>query len=70
MNFGVAWIQENLSFSVYIKTDDIQKDTAEDVETRFDTSNYYLDRPKGKNQKVIGLMEDEFEGKSLQDLLD
>ena len=72
MNFGVAWIQENLSFSVYIKTDDIQKDTAEDVETRFDTSNYDLDRllPKGKNQKVIGLMEDEFGGKSLQDLLD
>ena len=70
MNFGVAWIQENLSFSVYIKTDDIQKDTAEDVETRFDTSNYDLDRPKGKNQKVIGLMEDEFEGKSLQNLLD
>ena len=31
------------SFIVYIKTDDIYKDIAEDVETRFDTSNYELD---------------------------
>ena len=48
------------SFIVYIKADDIYKDIA-DVETRFDTSNYELDRPlpKGKNKKVIGLMKDE-----------
>ena len=41
------------SFIVYIKTDDIYKDNAEDVETRFDTSHYELDRlsPKGKNKK-------------------
>ena len=33
----------------------------EDVETRFDTSNFERDRPlpKGKNKKVIGLMKDE-----------
>ena len=33
----------------------------EDVETRFDTSNYELNKPltKGKNKKLIGLMEDE-----------
>ena len=39
------------SFTVYIKTDDIYKDIAEDVKTRFDTSNYELNRslPKGKN---------------------
>ena len=45
-------------FIVYIKTDGIYKAIAEDVETRFDTSNYELDRslPKGKNKKVIGLM--------------
>ena len=38
------------SFIVYIKADDIYKDIAEDVETRFDISNYELDRtlPKGK----------------------
>ena len=37
----------------------------EDVETGFDTSNYELERPlsKGKNEKVIGLMKDELEGK-------
>ena len=46
----------------YIKTDDIYKKIPEDVETRFDTSNYELHRPlpKGKNEKVIGLMTDEF----------
>ena len=33
--------------------------------TRFDTSNYELDRPlpKGKNKNVIGLMRDELGGK-------
>ena len=47
------------SFIVCIKTDDIYKDIAEDVETRFDYSNYELERPlpKGKkNKKAIGLM--------------
>ena len=39
------------SFNVYIKTDDIYKDVTEDVEIRFDTSNYELecnftDKPK------------------------
>ena len=44
------------SFVIYIKTDDIYKDIAEDVETRFNTSNYESERnsidrplPKGKN---------------------
>ena len=49
------------SFIAYIKTDDINKDTAKDAESRFDTLNYELDRPlpKGKNKKVIELMKDE-----------
>ena len=34
------------SFIVYIKTDNIYKDIVEDVETRFDTSSYELDRTK------------------------
>ena len=53
------------SFIVYIKTDDIYKNIAEDVETRFDTSISRLDRPfpKGKNKKLIGLMKDELGGK-------
>ena len=56
-------------FIVYIKTDDIYKDIAEDVETRFDTSNYELDRQltKGKNKKV---KIDELGGKIMQNLLD
>ena len=31
---------DTVSFTVYIKTDDIYKDIAEDNEARFDTSNY------------------------------
>ena len=48
------------SFSVHIKVDDIYIDIAEDVETRFDSSNFELDRrlPKRKNKKIIGLMKD------------
>ena len=53
------------SFIAYIKTDEIYIDIEEDVETRFDTSNYELDRPlpKRKNKKVIQLMKDELGGK-------
>ena len=39
------------SFTVYIKTDDIYKVIAEDVETRFDTANDELDRPLPKGKK-------------------
>ena len=46
------------SFTVYIETDDIYKDIAEDVKTRFDTSNYELDSLHGKNKKAIELMRD------------
>ena len=49
------------SFILNIKTEDFYKDIANDVEKRFDTSNYEVDRPlsTGKNKKVIGLMKDE-----------
>ena len=33
------------SFIVHIKTEDIHKDILEDVETRFDTSSYNVNRP-------------------------
>ena len=48
----VIWIQ-TMCFTVYIKTNDLYKDISEDAETRFDTSNYELDRPlpKGKKSK-------------------
>ena len=49
------------NFIVHVKTDDIYKDITEDVETRFDASNFETGKPlpKGKNKKVIGLMKDE-----------
>ena len=52
----VIWIQTTSLF-----TCPIYKDIAEDIETRFDTSNLELDRPlpKGKDKKVTGLMKDE-----------
>ena len=52
---------ESESFIVYIKTECIHLDIVKDVESRFDTSNYELDRPlpNGKNKKVFGLMNDE-----------
>ena len=38
-----------------------------DVKKRFDTSNYECNRPlpKGKNNKVIGLMKDKLAGKTM-----
>ena len=36
------------SFIVHVKTDDIYKDIAENVEARFDTSNFEKDRPLPK----------------------
>ena len=46
--------KQNCVIQIQIKTDDIYKDIAEDVETRFDTSSYGLGRPlpKGKNKKT------------------
>ena len=46
------------SFIMNIKTNDFYKDIANDVENRFDTSNYEINRPlpMGKNKKVIGLV--------------
>ena len=52
------------SFIMNIKTNDFYKDISDDVDNRFDTSNYEVKRPlpTGKNKKVIGLMKDEFGG--------
>ena len=49
------------SFIVHVKTDDIYKDIVEDVETKFVTLNFEINRPlpKGKHEKVIELMKDE-----------
>ena len=54
-----------------IKTEDFYKDITEDVETRFNTSGYQLDKPLpiGKNKKVIGLMKDELGGKIMKEFI-
>ena len=52
------------SYVVNIKTKDFYKDISQDVNKRFDTSNYTFDRPlpTGVYKKVIGLMKDELGG--------
>ena len=59
------------SFIMSIKTNDFYKDIANDVEKRFDTSNYEVNRPlpTGKNKKVIGLMKDELGGKVITEFV-
>ena len=64
------------SFVMHIKTNDFYKDIANDVENRFNTSNYEVNMsetsalarrplPTGKNKKIIDLMKDELGGKIL-----
>ena len=59
------------SFVMNIKTNDFYKDIANDVESRFDTSNDEVNRPlpTGKNKKVIGLMKDELGGKIITEFV-
>ena len=59
------------SFIMSIKTEDFYKDIANDVEKRFDTSNYEVDRPlpRGKNKKLIGLMKDELGGRVIMEFV-
>ena len=59
------------SFIMNIKTEDFYKGIANDVEKRFDISNYEVNRPlpTGKNKKVIGLMKDEVGGKIITEFV-
>ena len=54
-----------------IKTNDFHKDISNDVENRFDTSNYKVNMPlpTGKNKKIIGLMKDELGGKIITEFV-
>ena len=58
-------------FYFHVKTEDWYEDIAKDVEKRFDTSNYKVDRPlpTGKNKKVIGLMKDELARKIMTEFV-
>ena len=59
------------SFIINIKTKDFYKDISSDVDKRFDTSNYEVNRPlpTGKNKQVIGLMKDELGGKIITEFV-
>ena len=68
------------SFIMNIKTNDFHKDISNDVENRFDTSNYEVNTsetsalarkplPTGKNKKIIGLMKDELGGKIITEFV-
>ena len=52
------------SFVLNVRTKDFCRNISEDVKDRFDTSNFYCDRPLpiGVNKKVVGLMKDELGG--------
>ena len=61
------------SFVYEIETEDFYKDIAKDVKMRFDTSEYSKNEnralSKGKNKKILGMMNDENAGKLLWSLL-
>ena len=59
------------SFIMNIKTNDFYKDISDDVDNKFDTSNYEVKRPllMGKNKKVICLMKDELGGKIITEFV-
>ena len=71
---------DTVSFIMNIKTNDFYKDIANDVENRFDTSNYEANTsetsalarrplPTGKNKKVIALMKDVLGGKIITEFV-
>ena len=74
-NLKLSYI-DTKSFIMHIKTADFYKDIVDDIEKRFDTSNYEFngiafDRslPTGINKKVIGLMKDELGGKIMTEFV-
>ena len=66
--FETLWYGYRQFHWSHVITDDIYKYIAEDVETRFDTSNFEKGRPlpKGKNKKVIGLIKDKLGGEIMK----
>ena len=59
------------SFRVNIENEDVYKDIANEVEKRFDTSNFVLERSLSisNNKKVTGLMKDELGGKIMTEFV-
>ena len=63
---------DTYSFIVHVKTKDFYQNIAEDVETRFDTSNQEKDRmlPTGKYKNFLGLTKKELGGQPMKKQLD
>ena len=61
----VIWIQ--IGSLLNVKKDNIYKD----VETRFDASNFEINRPlpKAKNKKVIGIIKEELVGQVMKEFV-
>src|SRR5271154_5810556 len=61
------------SLAYEIKTKDFYADISNDVESRFDTSDYPKDHPSGIktgiNKKVIGMFKDEAGGKQIEEFV-
>ena len=59
------------SFIMNIKRNNFYEDIASDIENRFDTSYYGVNRPlpTGKNKKVISLMKDKLGGKIIMEFV-
>ena len=59
------------SFIMHIKTKDFYEDIANDVEKKYDTSNYAVERPLpiGKNKKKIGFMKNELGGEIMKEFI-
>ena len=61
------------SLAYELKTDDFYADINDDIESRFDTSDYPKDHPSGiktgTNKKVIGMFKDESAGKQIEEFV-
>ena len=61
------------NFLIHIKTEDLYKEIANNIEKWFDTSNYSKDDnrplPVGWNKKVISLFKDELGGKIMKEFV-
>jgi hypothetical protein len=61
------------SLAYEIKTEDFYADISNDVETRFDTSEYPKEHPSGiktgVNKKVVGMFKDEASGKQIEEFV-
>ena len=64
-NYANIYYMDTGSFILNTKTEDFYEDIARDVQKRFDTSNYEVNRPlpTEKNKKAIGSIKDELGGK-------